>query len=751
MTRAGGAREQGLLATTLIRVVPLALAVLAVIWFVAARETRDVVRSDAEAQLDRQVVHLSEVLGQRLRGMVDYVHALSRNELLIGGLFDVEQRDLYLPPYFRSLGFNGATEAVVDLADYKGNVFMSTATGRIGRSVWAADGPPAGHRGVRIGSGGLVIVDPIEYDGHVEGWIGFVQTAAGLDRLLREPREDIWIVVRDGAGRSLSASGPEGLPASADPGPGSDGWIVRSRALPGFPELTVEVARRRAEVYETSDRLSLFLVGAVAATMVALVLGIALAGWLITGPVGRIVDTIRGCEDPSLLSGRLRVGGPRELKQLADAFIQANAQLAHEIEARRQANEELSRLASRNALLAAAMEATTSGVTIADMSQPDVPVIYCNTAFLKLTGYDAEEVIGRNCRFLSGPQTDPAARASLARAVAQREPAHVEILNYRKDRSTFWNDLLIYPLLGNGQTARYIVGVQTDMSERKRMEAERERLNAERLAAHRLESLGSLAGGIAHEINTPTQYVGDNLRFLKSAFGDLLPLLEWCHAEAAADKADGALARLAAQGDLEFMRGEIPAALEQSLDGIGRIAQIVQAIKEFSHPYGKEKAPLDLNHAIQTTLTVARNHWKYVAEVKLELDPTLPPVPCLGGEIGQVLINLLVNAAQAIESEGASDKGTIAIRTSRAGDHVEIEIADTGVGIPADKLHRIFDPFFTTKAPGKGTGQGLAICHAIVVKEHGGRIDVRSEPGVGTVFTVSLPLDDGAAPDRAAA
>ncbi|MEM5786892.1 MAG: ATP-binding protein, partial [Syntrophobacteraceae bacterium] len=257
----------------------------------------------------------------------------------------------------------------------------------------------------------------------------------------------------------------------------------------------------------------------------------------------------------------------------------------------------------------------------------------------------------------------------------------------------------------------------------------------------KLESIGQLAAGIAHEINTPAQYVGDNLRFLLEAFSELTKY----H-----DEARSILQRLALQSndrsmaesmktaadpdELEYLGQEIPRAIQQSLEGIVRITGIVKAMREFSHPGNDEKSNLDLNKAIDSTITVARNEWKYFAEMVTELDPLLPLVPCLPGEFNQVILNLIINAAQAISEKqnksGNRQKGTITVSTRLFDSNtVEIRIADTGTGIPKAIRSRIFDPFFTTKEVGKGTGQGLAISRSVIVDKHGGTIDLESQVG----------------------
>ena len=212
-------------------------------------------------------------------------------------------------------------------------------------------------------------------------------------------------------------------------------------------------------------------------------------------------------------------------------------------------------------------------------------------------------------------------------------------------------------------------------------------------------------------------------------------------------------ATLLGNTDLGFLREEIPKALEQSADGVQRISGIVRAMKEFSHP-SQEKTPVDLNRAIQSTITVASNEWKYVAEIKTELDPRLPMVECLPGEFNQVILNMIVNAAHAIGDvvgDGGNGKGTITVSTRQRDGWAEVRIADTGAGIPAQIRDRIFDPFFTTKEVGKGTGQGLALAHNVVVKQHGGTISLESEVGKGTCFTIRLPLRAANAPSVLAA
>ena len=268
--------------------------------------------------------------------------------------------------------------------------------------------------------------------------------------------------------------------------------------------------------------------------------------------------------------------------------------------------------------------------------------------------------------------------------------------------------------------------------------------------AQKLEAIGQLAAGIAHEINTPAQYVGDNAGFLQETWpvvnqilGLCLQLREESLAGAVAPDTIAELLRRTEEADPTYLLREVPQAIAQALEGVQRVSKIVRAMKEFSHPGSEDKSAIDINHAIETTIAVARNEWKYVADVQTDFADNLPPVPCFAGEFNQVILNLLINAAHTIGEVVGRDsggKGRITVTTRCDGDWAEIRIQDTGAGIPEKIRARIFEPFFTTKQVGKGTGQGLALAHAVIVKKHDGQIWFESEVGKGTTFFLRLPL-----------
>jgi len=377
----------------------------------------------------------------------------------------------------------------------------------------------------------------------------------------------------------------------------------------------------------------------------------------------------------------------------------------------------------------------------------DLRYVGANTAYLAFRGLSSiAEVVGRQEEQLDVADSLGDAVAGLeAGVLASHEPAvdHTVTLDGAEGRRRRFM-LSVLPHVEGDQVVG-VIGIGTDVSR----VADLERQLAQ---ASRLESIGQLAAGIAHEINTPVQYVSDNTRFVSEAFGDVLAGLREVAELAARPAAEvpGEAAALQARLreilgriDLGFVVDEVPSALTQSLEGLERVAGIVRAMKDFSHP-GHGRADVDLNRVVETTVQVTRNEWKYLAEVRLDLDPAVGAVPCFEGELKQVLLNLVVNAAQAIDekrrADGTDAVGHITVSTRREADEVVLAVADDGIGMDADVQRRAFDPFFTTKAVGRGTGQGLSLAHDIVVMKHGGRIEIVSAPGRGATFTVALPV-----------
>jgi signal transduction histidine kinase len=288
------------------------------------------------------------------------------------------------------------------------------------------------------------------------------------------------------------------------------------------------------------------------------------------------------------------------------------------------------------------------------------------------------------------------------------------------------------------------VCIVRDVTERHALEQRLQR-------AQKLEAVGQLAAGIAHEINTPMQYIGDNLAFARESVNELIPLVSalvakierGSEARLTADDLDAIRGALGS-ADFDYVRDALPRALESTLDGVNRVTGIVRAMKAFSHPGSGELEPSDLGKIIENTVTVAKSEWKYVATVELRHDPELPLVRCVPSEISQVLLNLIVNACHAISDVVGSsgEKGRLVIETKRHEGTAELRVTDTGAGIPEHVRAKIFDPFFTTKEVVKGTGQGLSMAHTTIVGRHHGTIHFETEVGRGTTFIVRLPLSE---------
>jgi len=348
--------------------------------------------------------------------------------------------------------------------------------------------------------------------------------------------------------------------------------------------------------------------------------------------------------------------------------------------------------------------------------------------------------------------------AAVARLAAGDAAPSVEFRFERPDGTQIWLRHGRGAVV-DGPDSLQLHGLLFDITAEKQAQDEHKRMENDLRLAQKLEAVGQLAAGVAHEINTPIQFVGDTLGFLENAFADLLAVQsvhdELCLAADAGAVDSELVARVAKvreDADLDYLRERAPAAFERATDGIQRVAAIVGAMREFAHPPTADHAAMDINAAVRNTLIVAASQYKYVADVETDL-ADLPPAICNVGEVNQVLLNLVINATHAIEDKGG-ERGRISILTRRDDEHVLIAIGDSGCGIPADVAGRIFDPFFTTKEVGRGTGQGLALARAMIVDRHGGTLTFETEPGQGTTFHVRLPIGGQAAagePHRRAA
>jgi len=394
-----------------------------------------------------------------------------------------------------------------------------------------------------------------------------------------------------------------------------------------------------------------------------------------------------------------------------------------------------------------AIEQSANTVVITDT---DGNIEYVNPKFTEVTGYTADEVIGQNPRILQSGEMSDESYEELWKTIASGKSWSGEFRNKKKSGELFWEKATISPITDRSGSIISYLAIKEDITEQKKSEKGRRELEMEMNQARKLEAVGSLAAGIAHEINTPIQFVGDNTNFLSDSFKSLLSLVEtyanlWQKARAGVNIAELDTERVTAkeEADFDYLKEEVPLAIEQTLEGVQRVTKIVRAMKDFAHSDQGEKSVSDINDMLLTCLTVSRNELKYVADVETDLCQELPELECYRDDLNQVFLNLLVNAAHTIKDvvgDASAGKGIITVSTERDNDSVIIKISDTGKGIPQSIQDRVFDPFFSTKDVGKGSGQGLAIARKIIVDKHQGSLNFETEEGKGTTFIIRLPV-----------
>ncbi|MEP1869649.1 MAG: MHYT domain-containing protein [Paraglaciecola sp.] len=366
-----------------------------------------------------------------------------------------------------------------------------------------------------------------------------------------------------------------------------------------------------------------------------------------------------------------------------------------------------------------------------------------NSAGALMFGYPKESIIGNNIETLiDTDKVKDLKAASLHEKLKEQLGKTLVTHGIKLDGSYFPVEIHFSKILLTTKNHTIFNCVVRDITERVQLEQQLRQ-------SQKLESIGQLSAGIAHEINTPAQYVSDNTMFLNTAFESCLKILR--KTQALVDKEPSEISSselteiitLFKENDMEFVIEEIPLAITQSIDGLERVKKIVGAMKSFSHSSPGEMSLVDIAEAINSTITVSRSEWRYIAELTTSYTENLPKIKCLRDEFNQVILNCIVNAAHAIEAKNgqkSAELGTIEINVTQAGQYMEILICDNGIGMTSKVKSRIFDPFFTTKDVGKGTGQGLSMAYSVIVEKHSGKIEVESEVNVGTQFKISLPI-----------
>ncbi|MFS8117857.1 MAG: PAS domain S-box protein [Microcoleus sp.] len=418
-----------------------------------------------------------------------------------------------------------------------------------------------------------------------------------------------------------------------------------------------------------------------------------------------------------------------------------------------------------------AMAATSTGVTISDATNPEHPIIYCNPAFERMTGYRRPEILGKNCRFLYGSDTDPAAVEIIRQALQTESECKVILKNYRKDGTVFWNCFSISPVRDRTGKLTHFIGVQRDITDRKKAEealqnseAQSRKQSAQLAAAldelkathsqlvqsEKMSSLGLLIAGVAHEINNPISFIHGNLAYLKNYTKDLFNYLELYQEHYPNPVVE--IQQKIEENELDFLVKDFPKIVSSMSVGIERIDQIVKSLRNFARHDDSQMKPVNLHEGIDSTLLILNHRLKGHGNIPsiaiVKEYGNLPSVECFGGPINQVFMNILSNAIDALADgnskqsfkEMRESPSQIKICTEVKEDFVEIKIADNGPGITEEVKQRIFDTFFTTKPVGKGTGMGLSISYQIIVERHNGELYCTSELGKGTEFIIKMPI-----------
>lgn len=715
--------------------VPLGTFIFFTLWLSSGVMLERSIRSDLDEHVKETSTHHSQVIEKKLHSWIDDLTRLSRNDLLLNGLIELDAKSGYLQMLFRSMEPPGPVGGRITLTDYRGRTIATNKPGNSHEKLDGFDQVIDGKPLVRLDRHGLLIAIPVFNYGSAEGAVIVEHGRDKYSQLFATNSEDVAILVISPSGYVLYSSN-EALASPGDPDPGSEveGWVLSRRPLSQIDGVTITSAESISHAFEPVENLRAIYVVDLFLNLGAMIFIVTLVIRIVTRPISHISDKISKIEATGDLSARLHIKGPREVTHLAESFNAMTTKI-----------EASSTLMRHHAEF---VESIFSAVPTPLLVHRNGIVTTVNMPFIKTFNVALQEVENKHL-------VEALCQTGLPRKIIKSLKEGEPLSNGEVECRTSGGRILT---LAISQTALVsdddkkgqdgFLILLNDISWRKSAEEEKARLEQDLREAHKLEAVGLLAGGIAHEINTPAQYIGDNLRFLEKANGDLISVFEAyrklceklepdCHRESF-----DALEEASRDVDLDFILEEIPAATRQSIGGIEHISTIIRAMKEFSHPGSKESVLTDINEMLRNVMMIARNEWMHFAELELDLSDDLPHVPCHLAELNQVFLNLIVNAAHSVGAKHNQAMGEIRISSMVKGDAVRIEVADNGDGIAENIRHKIFLPFFTTKDVGKGTGQGLSLSRDIVVKKHHGKIGCTNNEEGGATFFVELPIEE---------
>ena len=667
-----------------------------------------------------------KIMENRLAYLLENLENFAKNHFIINALIDPSGRNLYLPNMVQNFNSMKNIEFTA-IVDFEGNLIYSSSpksepySDLLSLSEALATGKPV----IKLlaSTGTLIMAYPIQYYNTSQGAVIVGYDIAKISEMVFDVRKNIYyqLFFGDQLIYQQNHSENENYISIAKEAGSELALLTRLKVK------LISGETRSAHLVQIKNSLYTLLL----VCFFFIVFSVFLAIWIgskISKPILTLCEKIKNSSQETFQPCS-PVGTNDELEELALAFDnQAKTLFERSLELRKEKDYAEAILSSMG-----------DALIVAD-SQGRITTV--NDETVRLLGYRKDELTGKLHRSIFEEKEGEGEGEgedfrNVERTLLTKEGERIPVL-------LSGSVLHEYSLERNSTKTMGLILVVKDIRERKIMD---EKLRH----AQKMESVGELAAGIAHEINTPIQFIGDNIQFLQDSYKDFSKiladgdrLLEVLKKGAAYEKLLDKLETSAQEADLDFLRDETPQAIAQALEGVKRVATIVQAMKQFVHPGQEEKKFIDINEAIETVLTVSKNEWKYVADMETNFDPGLPLVPCFANEFNQAILNIVVNAAHAIKEkskEGHNEMGIITISTRRDADRVEIRIKDTGTGIPSNLQPRIFDPFFTTKEVGVGTGQGLHLVHGFIVIHHKGSLTFETETGDGTTFIIHLPLD----------
>jgi signal transduction histidine kinase len=692
----------GIVSYLLLRVLPVSLLAMLVFWFVGAGLMEKTIRVDLEDRIHVVGQQWAASARRKLEGVLDVARSLAENDLIVNGLIDAEGRERYLPQFFRSLRTPGIAGGRISMIDFRGRTIVSNdptnEPSENLRSVHVAPGAEI----LELSVEELEVSAPILYSGLPEGAVVLRYDPDVFGTIFGPDSRVGATFVLTADGTVLYSSDPN-LATAGQPDPGMQlkHWVQVRSPIDLVPGMTLVAAAPVDQAYVLVDRLKYLQAFGLFVFIVIGAVIAALAAFTVRNRLVHLTSDVSRIEDTGDLSLRADLSGPLEIRRLATAFNEMVGRLDDVVQSDRQ----------RAYFIEKVLRSAPAPIIV----HRDDLVTEVNRAFVQTFGMEKDAVVGQPISSVLGSVGFP---HPLIESVTDRQSfsnVETEVLREANDAHHFIVSHTVVDRDEDDLGREFLLLLQ-DMTWRRQVEQENARLEHDLKEAQKLEAIGVLAGGIAHEINTPAQYVGDNLRFLSEAHGEMGEVLDRYGVLAEAMRASGQyrqeleeIASVCARADLAYLREEVPQAVGQAIEGVEQISRIVLAMKDFSHPGTRQKVEVDINAAIVNTLTISRGQWKNIAEVDTDLDASLFAVPCYPGELNQVFLNLVLNAAHAIEAAGKdgrrSDQGNDTPRRWRGGGlHFRQRLRDSG-GDPSQDLRAVLHD------EGGREGNGSGACH----------------------------------------